>query len=43
MPSVAILAAGVGVVVAPWYGHNVQHISASLEDCSTFVGCSGDC
>ena len=26
---VAILAAGVGVVVAPWHGHHAQHISAS--------------
>ena len=28
MPSVAILAAGLGVVVAPWHGHHAQHIPA---------------
>ena len=36
--SVAILAAGFGVVVAPWYGHHTQHISAPWKDCSTVVG-----
>ena len=29
VPSVAILAAGVGVVKAPWHGHHAQYISAS--------------
>ena len=28
LPSVAILTAGLGVVVAPWHGHHPQHISA---------------
>ena len=42
VPSVAILAAGVEVVVAPWHGHHAQHISASLEDCSNAVYVSGD-
>ena len=38
MPSVAILAAGVGVVVAPWHGNHVLHISTPWKDCSPVVG-----
>ena len=38
MPSVAILAAGLGVVVAPWHGHHVLHISTPWKDCSPVVG-----
>ena len=42
--SVAIPAAGIGVVVAPWHGHHAQHVPAFWEDCSTVtVGGSGKC
>ena len=43
VPSVAMLAAGVGVVVAPWHRNYAQHIPVSWEDCFTVVGGSGDC
>ena len=43
MPSVAPLAAGLGVVVALWHGHHAQHIPGPCKDCSTVVGSSGDC
>ena len=38
MPSVAILAAGLGVVVALWQEHHTQHIPAPWKECSTVVG-----
>ena len=38
MPYVAILAAGLGVVVTPWHGHHAQYVSAPWKDCSTVVG-----
>ena len=38
MPSVAILSAGLVVVVAPWHGHHVLHISTPCKDCSPVVG-----
>ena len=38
MPSVAILSAGLRVVVAPWHGHHVPHISTPWKDCSPVVG-----
>ena len=38
MPSVAILSAGLGVVVAPWHGHHVLHISTPCKDYSPVVG-----
>ena len=31
MSSVATLAAGLEVVVAPWHGHHAQHIYASQK------------
>ena len=38
MPSVAILSAGLGVMVAPWHWLHVLHISTPWEDCSPVVG-----
>ena len=38
VPSVAILSAGVRVVVAPWHGHHAQHIPPSEEDCFIVAG-----
>ena len=35
---VAILAAGLGVVVTPWHGNHALHISATWKDCSPVVG-----
>ena len=43
LSSVAILAAGVGVVVAPWHGHYAQLFPAPWKNCSTVVGDFGDC
>ena len=41
--AIAILVAGVGMVVAPWHGNYAKHIPASWKDCSTVVGDPGDC
>ena len=38
MPSVPILAAGVEMVVDPWHGHHVLHISTPWKDCCPVVG-----
>ena len=38
MPSVTILSAGLGAVVAPWHRHHVPHISTPWKDCSPVVG-----
>ena len=38
MPSVPILSARLVVVVAPWQGHHVLHLSTPCKDCSPVVG-----
>ena len=38
MPSVAILSTRLVVVVVPWHGHHVLHISTPWKDCSPVVG-----